>query len=143
MRLASQPGVGAVGSKPVTVRATNTGQPTGSSMTTGYPCPSGAGVSRSTAAVALVLAQALPERPSAGILDEILRVRPQAWPNLRLLEIGDAVRGRGGGLIATAAEVYRRQLEARPQLADDMVRGGRGREVALARTAGPGVPDPA
>jgi hypothetical protein len=91
--------------------------------------------------MALILAQALPQRPPAEILGEVVRVRPQAWPNLRLLEIGNAMLGRGGGLVAAAAEVYRRQLEARPRLADDMVRGGRGREVAVAMTAGPGVPD--
>ena len=98
------------------------------------------GVSRSTASAALVLAQALPDRPGGEVFREIMRVRPQAWPNLRLLEIGDAMLTRGGGLVAAAAEVYRRQLEARPQLADAMIRGGRGREVAAARTAGPGVP---
>src|SRR3954467_9796364 len=36
------------------------------------------GVSRSTASLALILAQALPRRPPAEILGEVVRVRPQA-----------------------------------------------------------------
>src|SRR5690349_13870359 len=42
-----------------------------------------AGVSRSTAATALLLAQAEPGRPAAEIFAEIARLRPRAWPNLR------------------------------------------------------------
>ena len=39
-------GVGALGSKPLTFRATKTGQPSASSTTTGWPCSSAGGVSR-------------------------------------------------------------------------------------------------
>lgn len=91
-----------------------------------------AGVSRSTASMALILAQALPGLPAARILGEVLRIRPRAWPNLRLLELGDAMLGRGGEMVAAACEVYRRQLAARPELAEHMAQGGRQREVAAA-----------
>jgi len=91
-----------------------------------------AGVSRSTASVALILAQALPDRPAPEIIQELLRIRPQAWPNLRILEIGDAMLGRDGTLIAAAAGAYRRQLARQPGIADGMARGGRSREVAAA-----------
>ncbi|GGG49872.1 protein-tyrosine-phosphatase [Caldovatus sediminis] len=91
-----------------------------------------AGVSRSTASLALILAQALPDHPAGGILAEVLRIRPKAWPNLRLLELGDAALGRGGELAAAARAVYRRQLAARPELAEQMSQGGRGREVVAA-----------
>ena len=64
---------------------------------------------------------------------EVLRVRPKAWPNLRIIEIGDGVLGRDGGLVEAAAAVYRKQLEIRPHLAAFMTLGGRGREVAAAR----------
>jgi predicted protein tyrosine phosphatase len=47
-----------------------------------------AGVSRSTAAMTLILAQAVPDVPADRIFGEVLRIRPQAWPNLR--------RGAGG-----------------------------------------------
>lgn len=91
-----------------------------------------AGVSRSTASMALILAQALPDVSVEPIFDEILRIRPQAWPNLRILEIGDVQLGRCGELIAAAAALYRRQLERRPDLAEQMRAGGRGREVSAA-----------
>ncbi|MBW8269391.1 tyrosine phosphatase family protein [Caldovatus aquaticus] len=91
-----------------------------------------AGVSRSTAAMALILAQALPDLPAGRILGEILRIRPQAWPNLRLLELGDALLGRRGEMVAAAGEVYRRQIALFPGLAEQMEQGRRGREVAVA-----------
>ncbi len=91
-----------------------------------------AGVSRSTASMALILAQALPERPAPEIIQELLRIRPQAWPNLRILDIGDAMLGRGGALVAAAAAAYRRQLARQPGIADGMARSGRGREVVAA-----------
>ncbi len=91
-----------------------------------------AGVSRSTAATALILAQALPDLPAGQILGEVLRIRPRAWPNLRIIELGDAMLGRGGELIAAAAGIYRRQLAIWPDLAEQMSLGGRGREVVIA-----------
>jgi predicted protein tyrosine phosphatase len=93
-----------------------------------------AGVSRSTASMALVLAQGLPDIGADRVLGEVLRIRPQAWPNLRILEMGDALLGRGGALVAAAGEVYRRQLEARPHLDEVMRRAGRGREIDAAAT---------
>jgi len=93
-----------------------------------------AGVSRSTASMALILAQALPDVPGERIFDEILRIRPQAWPNLRIVEIGDAQLDRRGELVAAAAGLYRKQLAKRPELAAEMQAGGRGREVIHART---------
>jgi predicted protein tyrosine phosphatase len=90
------------------------------------------GISRSTAAMALILAQALPHLPARDVLAEILRVRPKAWPNLRIIEMGDAMLGRGGELVSAAHEIYRLQLEIRPHLAELMTQGGRGREVAAA-----------
>ena len=94
-----------------------------------------AGISRSTASMALILAQALPEAPAPAILGEILRIREKAWPNLRLLELGEAMIGRNGELSAAARAVYRHQLELRPHLAEFFEQGGRGREVAAARLA--------
>lgn len=92
-----------------------------------------AGVSRSTASMILMVAQAQPERTASSVAREILRLRPQAWPNLRIIEMGDAQLGRGGELVEAAAEIYREQLVKRPEVARSMTDGGRGREVALAR----------
>lgn len=97
-----------------------------------------AGISRSTGAMALVLAQALPRLPAGRIMEDLLRIRDKAWPNLRLIEMGDAALGRGGELIAAAHEVYRLQLRARPHLAEFMEAAGRGREVRAALGAGGG-----
>lgn len=100
-----------------------------------------AGVSRSTAATALILAQHHPEWPASDVLDAISRVRPRAWPNLRILEFGDELLGRGGELVAAAGGVYRRVLDRDPSFREAMIDGGRAREVMAALgDAGPGRP---
>jgi predicted protein tyrosine phosphatase len=91
-----------------------------------------AGVSRSTAAAALILAQAYPERPAQEALDRVARMRPRAWPNLRILEFGDALLGRNGEIVAAASAIYRRVLDREPYLEEAMIDGGRGREVIAA-----------
>jgi len=91
-----------------------------------------AGVSRSTAAATLILAQADPERPASAVLEAVTRMRPRAWPNLRILEIGDELLGRNGEIIAAVAMVYRRGLDRDPFLHETMIDGGRGREVIAA-----------
>ena len=91
-----------------------------------------AGISRSTAALTLILAQACPERPAPEIVDEVLRIRSRAWPNLRLIELGDALLGRGGDLVAAVPLAYRTQLERRPELQRYFVDVGRAREVRRA-----------
>jgi predicted protein tyrosine phosphatase len=91
-----------------------------------------AGVSRSTASMALVLAQACPDVPAVVIFEEVLRIRPRAWPNLRIVEFGDALLGRNGALVAAVAEVYRKQLASRHYVTEEMRSGGHGREVDAA-----------
>ena len=93
-----------------------------------------AGISRSTAAMALILAQALPDLAAQQVLQEVLRIRPKAWPNLRIIELGDGLLSRNGEMIAAAIEVYSLQLETRPELENSMITGGRSREVAAARS---------
>jgi predicted protein tyrosine phosphatase len=88
-----------------------------------------AGVSRSTASMILMIAQALPGAAASAVTQEILRIRPQAWPNLRIIEIGDAMLGRDGEIIEGVKGIYRVQLSRRPELAEAMTHGGRNREV--------------
>jgi predicted protein tyrosine phosphatase len=92
-----------------------------------------AGVSRSTASMLLVLAQAYPKLPSQGLADMLIHIREKAWPNLRMVTFGDDALRRRGTLIEAAARVYRYQLSVRPQLAKTMTQNGRWREVQLAR----------
>jgi predicted protein tyrosine phosphatase len=94
-----------------------------------------AGVSRSTAAATLILAQARPDRPAEEVLQAIVRQRSHAWPNLRILELGDALLERRGEVVDAARAHYRRRLEREPWLIEQMIDGGRGREVAEAGRA--------
>jgi predicted protein tyrosine phosphatase len=91
-----------------------------------------AGVSRSTATAALLLAQEDPTRPVETIFAEIAAQRPRAWPNLLLLEYGERALRRPGALVPAAAAQYRRVLDANPQFGDYIKNNGRGREYALA-----------
>jgi predicted protein tyrosine phosphatase len=94
-----------------------------------------AGISRSTAATTMILAQALPRESEDAIVERLLRIRPQAWPNVLMIAVADELLGRSGRLIAAIAKLYARQLAARPELADVMRRGQRGREVDLGLSA--------
>ncbi len=87
------------------------------------------GISRSSAALALILARVRPDLPAPQILDEVLRVRQHAWPNLRLIELGDAALTRHGELIAALSAVYREQLQRYPELQRYFIEHGRKREV--------------
>jgi len=91
-----------------------------------------AGVSRSTASAALILAQARPDRPAREALEAVSEIRPRAWPNLRILEFGDELLGRNGEIVAAVAAIYRRVLDREPALQEAMIDGGRGREVRAA-----------
>jgi predicted protein tyrosine phosphatase len=91
-----------------------------------------AGVSRSTASMALILTQARRDRPAAEALAEVARIRPQAWPNLRMLELGDAMLGLRGSLVEAAAGHYQRAYRRNPEVAEFMSSVGRHRELALA-----------
>lgn len=91
-----------------------------------------AGVSRSTAAAALILAQAAPDRSAREVFEAVVRMRPRAWPNLRILEFGDQLLGRNGELLGALPEVYRGVLERQPEMESAMIEGGRLREVLVA-----------
>jgi predicted protein tyrosine phosphatase len=90
-----------------------------------------AGVSRSSASMALLIAQAVPNATGEEIFAEILRIRPQIWPNLRILEIGDALLGRDGDLVAAVRGIYRRQIARDPGFLEFRA-SGRAREVDYA-----------
>ena len=62
-----------------------------------------AGISRSTASMMLILAQARPDLAAKEIVAHVVRIRPRAWPNLRMLEMGDALLRRNGQMVAGRA----------------------------------------
>ncbi len=87
------------------------------------------GISRSTAAMLMVLAQAFPDEPEGALVDRLLEIRPQAWPNSRMIEFADERLGRNGRLMAAVSGIYARHLARRPDLAETMVKLDRAREV--------------
>lgn len=91
-----------------------------------------AGVSRSTAAMVMLLAQAHPDRAEDWLFARLRAIRPQAWPNSRMVGYADARLGRGGRLLAALGRHYAQRLAEEPAVAEEMTLHGRGREVAMA-----------
>lgn len=87
------------------------------------------GISRSTAAAVLLLAEARPDSSATGIMAEIAKVRSKAWPNLRMIEIGDAMLGFNGDLVQAVRDRHHQLARALPEVADFMRDNGREREL--------------
>ena len=92
-----------------------------------------AGFSRSPAALALLLAQARPWLRAEGIAAAVLQIRPKAWPNLRVIELGDEALDRRGEIVAAASRIYRVRLQQQPELGEMIIANGRMREVEAGR----------
>jgi predicted protein tyrosine phosphatase len=90
------------------------------------------GISRSTAAMTLLLAQSQPEVPARQVLHQVLAIRERAWPNLRMLSLGEGILGRKGEFSEAVGEIYRIQLDRKPGIKEFFLEVGRGREVELA-----------
>jgi predicted protein tyrosine phosphatase len=91
-----------------------------------------AGVSRSTAAMATLLAQLHPEESEDETFARLLDIRPQAWPNCVMIGFADELLGRDGRLMAALGRVYAKQLAERPEMGRYMRENGRAREVEMA-----------
>ena len=76
------------------------------------------GISRSTAAMLMLLAQARPQADEDMVMERLRGMRPQAWPNLRMIEFADDFLGRNGRFTAALGRHYARQLAARPEVAE-------------------------
>lgn len=87
------------------------------------------GISRSTASMVLLLAQARPDLTAEAIIAEVVRIRSKAWPNLLVIRHGDELLGRGGSLIAAAHARYRVLLAEKPELGPFFRSVGRDEEV--------------
>jgi len=91
-----------------------------------------AGISRSTASMATLLAEARPGMDEDAVFTHIREIRPQAWPNSRMIAMADTLLGREGRLTNALRRHYGIQMRARPDLAQMIERVGRQKEVAMA-----------
>jgi len=90
------------------------------------------GISRSTAAMLALMAQADPEEPEDGLFARLREIRPQAWPNSVMVGFADAQLGRGGRLVEALSRHYQIQLDREPKYRVWMTNLGREREVGMA-----------
>ncbi len=93
------------------------------------------GVSRSTAAMLTLMAQADPRADADALFARLVAIRPQAWPNSRMIGFADAALGRKGALSAALARHYGRQLQAKSEWSLWMADLGRGAEIEMGRRA--------
>jgi predicted protein tyrosine phosphatase len=91
-----------------------------------------AGISRSTASMATLLVEARPGLDEDAVFAHIREIRPQAWPNSRMIAMADELLGRGGRLTAALRRHYGIQMQLRPDLAEMIGRVGRQKEVQMA-----------
>lgn len=86
------------------------------------------GVSRSTAAVVILLAQQNPgfEREAFA---ELRRLRPFSWPNSRMIAMADHLLDRGGALIEALRPHQQEVMKRHPEIAELVVRIGREHEL--------------
>lgn len=90
------------------------------------------GVSRSTAAMLTLLAQARPEEAEPELFARLREIRPQAWPNSLMVGYADELLGRGGRLTAALRRHYGHQIRRDPIYLEWMARLGRSRELDMA-----------
>ena len=87
-----------------------------------------AGVSRSTAAAALLMAQRNPGR-EIDIFRRLDAMRQPAWPNSLIVRMGDALLGRGGVLVEALRAHHDRVAQRLPSFAAFLRANGRAHEV--------------
>jgi predicted protein tyrosine phosphatase len=94
------------------------------------------GVSRSSAAMVMLMAQSSPEESEERVFGRLLELRSQAWPNSLMVEFVDEQLGRRGRLIIALGSLYAQQLAKRPEMMEHFMRAPeRHREIEMARQA--------
>jgi predicted protein tyrosine phosphatase len=91
-----------------------------------------AGISRSTAALVILLAQRRPGTEPA-VFAELREIRPQAWPNSLMIGLADELLGAQGRLKQALREHYKVQLRQYPEIGRMMIGLGREREIPFDR----------
>jgi predicted protein tyrosine phosphatase len=87
-----------------------------------------AGVSRSTAAAAILLCQHAPGREQAAFL-RLLELRKHGWPNTRMVALADQLLKRDGAMLRGLLAYRRALLEDKPHLSEIIRNIGRGHEL--------------
>ena len=90
------------------------------------------GISRSTAAMLTLMAQANPNDAGEDLFTRLVAIRPQAWPNSQMVSFADEQLGRKGDLTAALGRHYGRQIRNRPQFTEWMTTLGRQAELDMA-----------
>lgn len=90
------------------------------------------GVSRSTAAMVSLMAQANQDETAESLFTRLVAIRPQAWPNSQMIGFADEQLGRKGELTAALRRHYGRQIERNPQYSEWMTTLGRQAELQMA-----------
>ena len=87
-----------------------------------------AGVSRSTAAAAILMAHDNPgrEREAFAVVE---RLRPRSWPNSLMVRLGDEALGRDGALVAAMQAHHASVARSFPDFAEVLRGGSRAHEV--------------
>ena len=93
------------------------------------------GVSRSTAAMLTLMAQAAPRHDAEALFARLVAIRPQAWPNSRMIAFADRLLGRDGTLTAALGRHYARQIAAKADWSVWMADLGRQAEIEMGRRA--------
>jgi predicted protein tyrosine phosphatase len=90
------------------------------------------GMSRSTAAMATLIAQAEPDADAEAIFERVHGIRQRAWPNSLMVRMADEALGRRGSLVMAMRRLYGRQLVDFPTFGQSLRSIGRGAEVDMA-----------
>lgn len=90
------------------------------------------GVSRSTAAMLTLMAQARPDEEADHLFERLREIRAQAWPNSRMVGFADDLLGRQGRLVDALSRHYAHQLRIQPRFQEWMTQLGRQRELEMA-----------
>jgi predicted protein tyrosine phosphatase len=87
-----------------------------------------AGVSRSTAAAAILMCQHAPGQEEAAFL-KLLELRKHGWPNTRMVEFADQLLKRDGAMLRGLLAYRRALLDDKPHLSEIIRNIGRGHEL--------------
>lgn len=89
------------------------------------------GMSRSTAAMGMLIAQDEPELTGDEVFERVFHIRKRSWPNSLMVRMADEALGRND-LFEAMRRLYGRQLVNFPTYAESLRAIGRGAEVDMA-----------